>query len=234
MRDSYHEQLLAVTDDLVHMTKLVGTSINQATQSLLDADLGMAETVIKNDELIDELSAEVDERYMELAARQHPVATELRTIMSGFRISMSVERMGDMAVHVAKQARLRYPRPSIPQELRGTFAQMGGLAEAIVSQAGTLIASRDLHTVGSVLDYDDEMDRLHRQLFTIVLSPNWHHGVEAAIDVTLLSRYYERFADHAVTISKRIIHIVTGEPYAAVDVEAAVSEVPMLGGTARS
>ena len=82
-------------------------------------------------------------------------------------------------------------------------------------------------------DYDDEMDRLHRQLFTIVLSPNWRHGVESAIDVTLLSRYYERFADHAVTIGKRIIHIVTGEPYASVDVEAAATEPPARNGESR-
>ncbi len=230
MRDSYNEQLSQVTDDLVLMTSVVGTAINQATQSLLDADLQMAEQVIKGDDRVDEMSAEVDELCADLAARQQPVATDLRVIMSGIRISMSVERMGDLAVHVAKQARLRYPKPSIPQELRATFAQMGGLAEAIVSQAGTMIASRDLHTVSSVLDYDDEMDRLHRQLFSIVLSPSWRHGVEAAIDVTLLSRYYERFADHAVTVSKRIIHIVTGEPYAAVDVEAAAETVPIVRG----
>ena len=136
MRDNYHEQLDAITDELVQMTKLVGSAINRATQALLDADLQLAESVIEGDETVDALAAEIDNQCFDLAARQQPVATDLRIIMSGIRISMSVERMGDLAKHVAKQTRLRYPKSSIPPELRGTFAQMGGLAEAIVSSDG--------------------------------------------------------------------------------------------------
>ena len=220
MRESYHEQLDAVSQELVDMTSLVGSAMNRATQALLDADLKLAESVIERDELVDAIAASIDEQCYDLAALQQPVATDLRVIMSGIQISMSVERMGDLAAHVAKQTRLRYPKSSIPQELRATFAQMGGLAEAIVSQAGALMASRDVSAAAPIRDYDNQMDSLHRELFHIVLSPNWPHGVEAAIDVTLLSRFYERFADHAVTVTKRVIHIVTGEPYAAVSVEA--------------
>ena len=201
------------------MTSLVGSAMNRATQALLDADLKLAESVIERDELVDAIAASIDEQCYDLAALQQPVATDLRVIMSGIRISMSVERMGDLAAHVAKQTRLRYPNSSIPQELRATFAQMGGLAEAIVSQAGALMSSRDVSVAARIHDYDNQMDSLHRELFQIVLSPSWPHGVEAAIDVTLLSRFYERFADHAVTVTKRVIHIVTGEPYAAVRVE---------------
>jgi phosphate transport system protein len=220
MRDSYHEQLAGISSDLVQMTSLVGSAMNRATQALLDADLKLAESVIAGDETVDAMAATIDEQCYDLAARQQPVATDLRVVMSGIRISMSVERMGDLAAHVAKQTRLRYPNSSIPQELRATFAQMGGLAEAIVSQAGAIIGSRDVSVVGPIRDYDDQMDSLHRELFQIVLSPNWPHGVESAIDVTLLSRFYERFADHAVTVTKRVIHIVTGEPYAVVNVES--------------
>lgn len=219
MRESYHEQLDAVSQELVDMTSLVGSAMNRATQALLDADLKLAESVIERDELVDAIAASIDEQCYDLAALQQPVATDLRVIMSGIQISMSVERMGDLAAHVAKQTRLRYPKSSIPQELRATFAQMGGLAEAIVSQAGALMASRDVSAAAPIRDYDNQMDSLHRDLFHIVLSPKWPHGVEAAIDVTLLSRFYERFADHAVTVTKRVIHIVTGEPYAAVSVE---------------
>ncbi len=219
MRESYHEQLDAVSQELVDMTSLVGSAMNRATQALLDADLKLAESVIERDELVDAIAASIDEQCYDLAALQQPVATDLRVIMSGIQISMSVERMGDLAAHVAKQTRLRYPKSSIPQELRATFAQMGGLAEAIVSQAGALMASRDVSAAAPIRDYDNQMDSLHRELFHIVLSPKWPHGVEAAIDVTLLSRFYERFADHAVTVTKRVIHIVTGEPYAAVSVE---------------
>ena len=218
MRISYQEQLEEVTSELVQMTSLVGSAMNRATQALLDADLKLAESVIDGDETVDAMAAAIDEKCYDIAALQQPVATDLRIVMSGMRMSMSVERMGDLAAHVAKQTRLRYPNSSIPQELRATFAQMGGLAEAIVSQAGALIASMDVSVAGPIRDYDDQMDSLHRELFHIVLSPNWPHGVEKAIDVTLLSRFYERFADHAVTITKRVVHIVTGEPYAAVDV----------------
>ena len=165
------------------------------------------------------LAAEIDDQCFEIAARQQPVATDLRIIMSGIRISMSVERMGDLAKHVAKQTRLRYPKSSIPPELRATFAQMGGLAEAICSKTGMVILSKDVSHVSDVETYDDQMDKLHRELFGIVLSPDWRYGVEEAIDVTLLSRYYERFADHAVTVTKRMVHIVTGMSYAEVSVD---------------
>lgn len=224
MRETYHEQLDAITDELVQMTKLVGSAINRATQALLDADLQLAESVIEGDETVDALAAEIDERCFDVAARQQPVATDLRIVMSGIRISMSVERMGDLAAHVAKQTRLRYPKSSIPPELRGTFAQMGALAEAILSSTGLIISTKDVSHVSAIERFDDQMDELHRELFGIVLAPTWPYGVETAIDVTLLSRFYERFADHAVTITKRMVHIVTGLPYAEVVVEDLVEE----------
>jgi phosphate transport system protein len=226
MRTNYHEQLDAITDELVQMTNLVGSAVNRATQALLDADLQLAESVIEGDEAVDALAAEIDEQCLDLAALQQPVATELRIVMSAVRISMSVERMGDLAKHIAKQTRLRYPKSSIPPELRHTFAQMGGLAEAIVSKTGLIILTRDITHITAVEAYDDRMDDLHRELFGTVLSPTWPHGVEEAIDVTLLSRFYERFADHAVTVAKRMVHIVTGQPYAEVSVEDLAVTVP--------
>jgi phosphate transport system protein len=226
MRETYHENLDAISDELVQMTRLVGSAINRATQSLLDADLQLAESVIQGDETIDELAAEIDAQCFDLTALQQPVATDLRIVLSAMRISMSVERMGDLAVHVAKQSRLRYPKSSVPDELRGTFAQMGGLAEAIASSTGMVVMSKDVSSahVAAIQRLDDKMDDLHRELFTIVLSPSWPHGVEEAIDVTLLSRFYERYADHAVTVTKRMIHVVTGQPYAEVNVAAAVGD----------
>lgn len=220
MRDQFHHDLAEISDELVEMTRLAGSAINRATQALLDADLQLAESVIESDALVDAMAAEIDSRCFDLAAMQQPVAVDLRVVMSGIRISMSIERMGDLAKHVAKQTRLRYPKSSIPNQLRGTFAQMGALAEAIASVTGLVIKTRDLSHLGSIGRYDDQMDELHRELFTIVLSSSWPHGVEEAIDVTLLSRYYERYADHAVTVARRMAHIATGQPYAAITVEA--------------
>jgi phosphate transport system protein len=209
-------ELDAINDDLVQMTRLVGSAMNRATQALLDGDLSLAESVIDADARIDTLTSDVEERCLDLIEKHHPQAEELRRVVGALRIASSLERMGDLAEHVAKQSRLRFPRLSIPLELRGTFAEMGGLAEAIVSKTGSVIATRDVSLAADIARHDEEVDRLHRELFTIVLSPSWSHGVEAAIDVTLLSRYYERYADHAVSVTKRVITIVTGAPYAGV------------------
>lgn len=205
-----------VKGDLIRMTQLVGSAMNRATQALLDADLAMAESVIAADAQIDILASDVEEQCLDAIAQDAPGKRELPELIGALRIAASLERMGDLAEHVAKQARLRYPRLSIPQELRGTFAEMGGLAEAIVSKTGSVIATRDVALAADIGRHDAEVDRLHRELFTIVLSTSWPHGVEAAIDVTLLSRYYERYADHAVSVTRRVVTIVTGEPYVGV------------------
>ena len=219
MTGEYSEELLSVNNDLVQMTRLVGSAMNQATRSLLDADLRVAEAVIDGDAEVDLLTGAVEERCFDLLAIQQPVGGDLRVVIGALRIAASLERMGDLAEHVAKQARMRYPRPAVPQELRGTFAVMGGLAEAIVSKTGAVIATKDVSRAADIAAHDQEMDRLHRELFTIVLSESWTHGVEAAIDVTLLSRYYERYADHAVSVTRRVVTIVTGEPYVGVSLD---------------
>lgn len=219
MREAYHEQLESINNDLVTVTRLVGSAMNRATQALLDADLQLAEGIIAADAEIDALTADIEERCFDAIALQQPVASELRVVIGALRIAASLERMGDLAEHVAKQARLRYPKEAVPQELRGTFAEMGGLAEMIVSKTGSVIATQDVALTADIARHDEDMDRLHRELFTIVLSPSWTHGVEAAIDVTLLSRYYERYADHAVSVSRRVVNVVTGEPYVGVSLE---------------
>ena len=213
------DEIETVNTDLVELTQLVGSAMNRATQALLDADLQLAESVIEQDARVDTLTDEVEARCFDIIATQAPSDSDLRMVIGALRIAASLERMGDLAEHVAKQARMRYPRPAVPQELRATFAVMGGIAEAIVSKTGSVIATKDVELVADIARHDAEMDRLHRELFTIVLSPSWSHGVEAAIDITLLSRYYERYADHAVSVTRRVVTIVTGEPYVGVSLD---------------
>lgn len=214
MREDYTNQLSNIDDAMVAMADLVGKAIRGATDALLADDLVMAEQVIAGDEQINELNARVEEMSSRIAALQAPVATDLRLVMGAIRMATSLERMGDLAVHIAKQVRLRYPSPSIPAELRDTFGKMGQAASKIVAQTSEVIATRNTSLADEMKKYDDTLDELHRELFTVVLSDDWSHGVEAAIDVTLLSRFYERFGDHAVSVARRVIHIVTGEPYA--------------------
>jgi phosphate transport system protein len=214
MREDYTNQLSNIDDAMVAMADLVGKAIRGATDALLADDLVMAEQVIAGDEQINELNARVEEMSSRIAALQAPVATDLRLVMGAIRMATSLERMGDLAVHIAKQVRLRYPSPSIPAELRDTFGKMGQAASKIVEQTSEVIATRNTSLADEMKKYDDTLDELHRELFTVVLSDDWSHGVEAAIGVTLLSRFYERFGDHAVSVARRVIHIVTGEPYA--------------------
>jgi phosphate transport system protein len=211
MREQFHGELAALSDHMVEMTRLVGSAISRATRALMDADLSLAESVIAADEQVDALQAVIEEKALELLARQQPVATDLRAIVTSLRITADLERMGDLARHVAKLARLRYPESAIPAELRATVLEMGQIAERIVAKAGTVIATRDVVKAAELETDDDAMDALHRELFTTLLGPDWIHGVEPAVDVTLCGRFYERFADHAVSVARRVTFLVTGE-----------------------
>jgi len=225
MREVYHEQLDRVSDDLVEMTRLVASAMDRATRALLDADLALAESVIAGDEAIDEIASKVEADCFQVSARQQPVATDLRIIVASLRISASLERMGDLAAHIAKSARMRYPGSAIPAQLRPTFQSMGAVAQTVVAKTGSVIATKDVSMAADIARTDEEMDRLHRELFQTVLAPTWEFGVESAVDVTLLSRFYERFADHAVTIAKRVVYVATGEPYSTVDPEAIIDSL---------
>jgi phosphate transport system protein len=211
MREAYHEELNAISDRLVEMSRLVESAMARATTALLDADLSLAEGVIAHDQVVDKLRDDLDEQALELIARQAPVATDLRLIITSLRMSADLERMGDLALHVAKLARMRYPDSAVPAELRGTMLEMGQVAQRIVAKAGSVIASRDVQQALELERDDDEMDRLHRKLFRVLLDGKWRHGVETAVDVTLIGRYYERYADHAVSVARRVVYLVTGE-----------------------
>ncbi|MDQ1618088.1 MAG: phosphate transport system protein [Actinomycetota bacterium] len=211
MRDAYHEELAALNHQLVEMTRLVGSAISRASTALLDADLGLAESVIVADDAVDSIRDELDRRAMDLLARQQPVASDLRTIVATLKMSGDLERMGDLARHVARAARRRFPESAVPAPLRATIVEMGQVAERLVAKTGSVIASRDVEAALEIETDDDDMDRLHRALFTELLDVSAPYSVEAAIDVTLVSRYYERFADHAVAVSRRVVYLVTGQ-----------------------
>ena len=193
------------------MAGLVKVAMNDATSALLTVDLNNAEKVIAADDVIDEIQHELDARTINLMARQQPVASDLRTLVTSLRMSADLERMGDLAHHVAKQARMRYPNSAVPAELVPTITAMGLVADKIIDKLSSVMEHRDTVRALEIETDDDEMDKLHRDLIGILLADNWPHGIETAIDMTLLGRYYERFADHAVSISRRVYFLVTGE-----------------------
>ena len=209
MRDVYHEELDSIGTTLIEMAGLVGSALNQATAALLGPDLQLAEKVISADDQVDALHKALDARALDLLARQQPVAGDLRTIITSLRMSSDLERMGDLARHVAKVARLRYPDTAIPAELHESISEMGRIGEELARKTGEIIEGRDVETARTLEDEDDAVDRLHRALFGSLLAGDY--PVETAIDVTLIGRYYERFADHAVSVARRLIFLVTGD-----------------------
>lgn len=211
MRDTFHEDLDAITSALVEMSELVAAAISRATTALLDADVSLADSVISADDRVDEVYRDLEEHAFNLLARQQPVAGDLRTVVTSLRMVSDLERMGDLALHIAKVARMRYPQSAVPPELRDTFRQMGRVAEQVIAKAGRVVAASDATRAAELESDDDVMDTLHRTLFAELLSPSWSHGVETAIDITLLGRYYERFADHAVSVARRVVYLATGE-----------------------
>ena len=210
MRDEYQEQLTTLADALADMCLEVATAMEDATRALLEADLQLAEQVIAEDARIDELRTTAEEKAFGLLALQAPVATDLRVVISAIHGAGDIERMGDHALHVAQAARRRPPQPVLPDDVAPFFAEMGRIAAAIARKAADVIRKRDVAMATTLESDDDAMDDLHRHIFSVLMAPSWCHGVGPAVDITLLGRFYERYADHAVTVAKRVVYVVTG------------------------
>ncbi|KRD13387.1 PhoU family transcriptional regulator [Mycobacterium sp. Root265] len=210
MRTAYQEQLSSLTVQLGEMCGLAGVAMERATQSLLQADLALAEQVITDHDRITEISVRAEEAAFMLLALQGPVAGDLRAIVSGIQIVADIDRMGALALHVAKIARRRHPQHALPEEVNGYFAEMGRVAVELSRSAQEVLDTLDPEKAARIREEDDAMDDLHRHLFSVLMDKDWKHGVTAAVDVTLLSRFYERFADHAVEVARRVIFTATG------------------------
>jgi phosphate transport system protein len=210
MRDAYREQLEALADGLADMCAHVAEALEKATRALLEADLQLAEEVIMEDVRVDELRDAAETQAYRLLALQSPVATDLRVVVSAIHGAGDIERMGDLALHVAQAARRRHPQPVLPAEVAPYFAEMGRVGVALALKAGDVIRTRDLTAAAELESDDDAMDDLHRHMFSVLMHRDWAHGVGPAVDITLLARFYERYADHAVAVARRIVYVVTG------------------------
>lgn len=210
MRVTYHEELNGVVAELIRMSGLVREAVAEATKALLDADLAIAEKCISEDEQIDQMCDDLEARCFTLLARQAPVAGELRIVVAAMRMVSDLARMGDLAAHIAKIARLRFPDHSVQQKLTSNFSRMATIAEEMVTSAGRTLSERNVLDAEKLADNDEEMDELRKSQFRLLLGQDWSYGVEAAVDVALLGRYYERIADHAVLMAYRVIYVITG------------------------
>ncbi len=211
MRTIFEAELTQLGEDLVAMSRLVEEAISDAGTALLTGDVALAERVIAADRAIDALETDLDERCIALLAQQQPVATDLRTVVTALRMSATLERMGDLARHIAQIARLRYPAPAAAQPLGGAFASMHDAANRVARRMTTLLSTHDLEVAVAIERDDDLLDALLEQVFGTVLAPEWAGTPQETVDATLLSRYFERFGDHGVSVARRMVYLVTGE-----------------------
>ncbi|MBX6370950.1 MAG: phosphate signaling complex protein PhoU [Acidothermus sp.] len=211
MRDAYHEELEALQAGLAEVGRAITLAIETATAGLLDCDLTSAEKVIDGDEDIDQWRREIERRTIDLIARQQPVASDLRILAATFRIISDFERAGDHAVHLALLTRRRYPKPAVPPEARVTVATMGDIASRLAGALLETLVTSDAARAASIERQDDAMDSAYRELLRQILAPDWGYGVDTALDLAQVGRYYERFADHLVSAGKQIVFQVTGQ-----------------------
>lgn len=211
MRDQYYEQLDHIVDELVLITDRVRAAVADATTALLDTDIATAEQVIDAESTIEEAIDEVEERALVLLATQQPVATDLRQLVSTLRMVADLQRMSTLAVHVSKIARRRMPEAAVPLPVQPLIRDMARVADSMIGSAARIVSDRDLGAAAELEIEDDEMDRLRKELFRVLLDGEWDHGVDTAIDLALLGRYYERVGDHAVNMARRVVYLVTGE-----------------------
>jgi phosphate transport system protein len=211
MREEFQSDLNEISRLLVTMAEAVRAAMRKATSALLTADLKAAESVIERDIEVDKIYSQVEAKVADTIARQAPVAVDLRMVITALHISADLERMGDLAEHVAKTAQRRHPSPAVPAELRPVFQGMAEVADRMAGQIATLLATPDAEKAAKLERADDEMDNLERKLFAVMLDDDWPYGAETAIDGALLGRFYERYADHAVNVGEHLVYLITGE-----------------------
>lgn len=211
MREIFNQELEQVGTDLQRMSRLVIDAIENASTALQTADLQLAENVIRADEQIDDIERSLDEQCISLLARQAPVATDLRVVIAALRMSATIERMGDLARHIAYVARGRYPEVAPAPAMRDIFTEMGAAATKVAHQVSQLLETRDLEVAAGVERDDDTLDALHKDTFTILLDPEVEMTRQQLVDGVLLGRYFERFGDHGVSVARRTSYLVTGD-----------------------
>ena len=211
MREVFQQELHEVQDRLVEIAESVSLIIEKSTQAFLANEVSKADEAIALSESNEEKALALDELVIKILARQSPVARDLRILVSALRISASLERMGALASHIASIARYRFPGSAVPASLRSTFEEMGALDIKLSKKVIEVLKNTDVDLARAIQAEDERVDELHRHIFDVVLSEDWKENAMFTVDVTLASRYFERFADHVVDISAKVSYLTTGE-----------------------
>ena len=211
MREVFQDQLREVQDRLVEMAESVTQIIDDASSAFIKSDVALADRAIALAEANENKALTLDELVIRILARQSPVSRDLRILVSALRISASLERMGALAGHIAAIARYRYPGSAVPSALKATFEEMGKLDIDLAKKIAKILRSTDADEARAIQAQDERVDQLHRHVFDVVLGEEWKENAMYTVDVTLASRYHERFADHVVDISTKVSYLTTGD-----------------------
>jgi phosphate transport system protein len=211
VRSAYHDELAEITTRLTEITRRVGDLMQRASTALLSGNVAAADQVISEGVELAAMRTDVESIALRLMAQQQPVATDLRTLVSAFDINYALERMGALAVHIAKIA-AGTPGIATCEDVLPMLNRAANLAGRITGLTSDLLATRDTALLPQIDDAETAMDALRSELFQAALAPSWTHGVELCIRVSEAARYYERYADHAVKIGERVAFIVSGTP----------------------
>ncbi|RSM57581.1 phosphate transport system regulatory protein PhoU [Amycolatopsis sp. WAC 01376] len=212
MRTSYHEQLDRLVARLPRMSRVVADMMDRAGTALFEADGELAREVVAESAALERAKVEAEGHAHAILALQSPVATDLRVVLAAIHAVGDLDRMGRLAIHVAEAVQRRYPDRVVPQVLMPRFVEMSRIAVWLAVMAGQAVESRDAVLARTLISVDDDMDDLHRTLFTVIDYQDWAYGTVKAVDAVLLSRYYERFADHAVSLARQTTFVVTSRP----------------------
>ena len=211
MREVFQSELKEVQDRLVEIASDVTNVMKNATLAFTTSEVSVADQAIASADAISEKALSLDEMVIRILARQSPVARDLRVLVSALRMSASLERMGALASHIAQIARFRFPGSAIPDVLKPVFEEMGKLDVALAKKVTKLLANPDVDVARAIQAEDERVDELHRVVFDTVLADSWKENAMFTVDVTLASRYHERFADHVVDISSKVSYLSTGD-----------------------
>ena len=211
MRAVFQQELSEVQGRLIALAENAEIIMDKASRAFLNSDVTLADEALALAEANEEKALDLDELVIKVLATQSPVARDLRILVSALRMSASLERMGSLASHIAAIARYRYPGSAIPDALRKTFEDMSRIDLELAGKASKLLANTDLDLAREIQAQDEAVDRLHRKVFDTVLAADWKENAMFTVDVTLASRYFERFADHVVDISSKVSFLQTGE-----------------------
>jgi phosphate transport system protein len=211
MREVFQTQLQEVQIRLVEMADDTVRIIEKATKAFNDSNVQLADEAIAIADLTANKALALDELVIRILAKQSPVARDLRILVSALRISASLERMGALAGHIAAIARYRFPGSAVPSSLTATFKEMGTLDIQLAKKCVEILKNTDVDQARQIQAEDARVDELHRHVFDVVLADEWKENAMFTVDVTLASRYHERFADHVVDISAKVSYLTTGE-----------------------